>query len=119
MNDFIKVSYLNKIERANERFAKMSLSDCMEMWNRIACDHYCRFMEMREMGDLEWWNTLSNELGAWGLVQAVLSSGGLFNDSDKYFFFDQDNEQMISFSTKQELIEVMGNDFFIENMLND
>ena len=93
MSEFISVSYLDKIEQANERFRRMSLSECMEMWNSEACDHYCRFMQMREMGDLSWWDALSNELGAWQLVNVVLNSTDHFNNSDMYFFYDQFNEQ--------------------------
>jgi hypothetical protein len=88
------------------------------MWNENAVDHYCRAMEMREISDLDWWNYLALELGAWYLVISVLSSGDNFNTSDKYFFFDQDDERMISFSTKQELIDKIEEDFFIETIMN-
>ena len=105
-------------EEAREILRGMSLKECMEMWNESAVDHYCRYMEMREIGDLDWWSDLARELGAWGLVDAVLSSGDRFNTSDKYFFFDQDEGYMISFSTKQELIEKIEEDFFIDTIMN-
>lgn len=97
----------------------MSTQDCINYWNKSACDHYCRFWEIHEMGDENWWNQLSEHLGAWNLIQAVLSSGEQFNDSDMWFFYDEDYCHMVSFNTKQELIEQIGEDFFIENLTNE
>ena len=106
-------------EQAYERLRNMSTNECFDYWNKSAVDHYCRLYEIHKMSDTEWWNHLSNELGAWNLLQAVLSSGERFNDSDMFFFYDEDNEQVMSFSTKQEFLEIVGDDFFIENMTNE
>lgn len=108
-----------ELETPDEIFRKMDTMDCINYWNESAVDHYCKAWEIHEMGDEDWWNYLSNELGAWDLIQAVLSAGEHFNDSDKYFFYDEDCNHMRSFSTKQELIEQIGDDFFIENLTNE
>jgi hypothetical protein len=41
-----------------------------------------------------------------------------FNNSDYWFFLDEEEMRVISFSTKQELIEQIGEDFFIETLMN-
>ena len=106
---------MNKID-PYEVFKAMTLEECIQMWNESACDHYQRNWEMHGMEEESWWNHLSSELGAWNLVQAVLSSGENFNDADDYFFYDEDCSVVRSFSTKQELIEQIGDDFFIETL---
>lgn len=110
---------MSRHEQVHEQVRRMTLNECMDMWNKSACDHNCRHMQMRKMSDLEWWNTLSNELGAWDLLNVVLHSYEHFNNSDMYFFYDKDNWQMVSFSTKQDLFEIIGDDFFVETLLNE
>lgn len=105
-------------EQAIKKFEQMSLTDCIDLWNEKACDHYCRFMAIHKMSEEEWWNALSKHIGAWDLIHVVIGSGEDFNDSDEYFFFDEGNWKMRSFSTKQEMIEVIGEDFFIDELVN-
>lgn len=95
----------------------MSLTDCIDLWNEKACDHYCRFVAIHKMSEEEWWNALSKHIGAWDLIHVVIGSGEDFNDSDEYFFFDEGIWQMRSFSTKQEMIEVIGKNFFIDELV--
>lgn len=104
-------------EQAIKKFEQMSLTDCIKLWNEKACDHYCRFVAIHKMSEEEWWNALSKHIGAWDLIHVVIGSGEDFNDSDEYFFFDEGNWQMRSFSTKQEMIEVIGEDFFLGELV--
>jgi hypothetical protein len=106
-------------EQAIRQFRSMSMQDCMKMWNEKACDHYCRYVEMHKMAELGWWDRLAEELGAWDMLLAVLNGGENFNVSDMYFFYDEECGHMRSFSTKQELTEQIGTDFFIENLMNE
>ena len=41
-----------------------------------------------------------------------------FNTSDKYFFYEEFNDYLISFSTSQELLEEVGEDTFVELLMN-
>jgi hypothetical protein len=105
-------------EQAQEQLNGMTLEDCIEMWNEYATDHYCRYIEMHPMSDEEWWDVLARELGTWNLTQAMLLAGEHFNTSDKYFFYEEFNGHLISFSTSQELLEEVGEDFFVELLMN-
>lgn len=92
------------------------MQDCINLWNDKAVDHYCREMAINEMSCEQWWNTLSEYLGAWDLIHVVIQSGDNFNDSDMFFFFDKESGCMRSFSTKDEMIQQIGEDFFIDQL---
>ena len=96
----------------------MSLQDLINLWNESATDHYCRYVEMHPMSDVEWWDVLARELGTWNLIQAMHNASEHFNTSDKYFFYEEFNGYLISFSTSQELLEEVGEDFFVELLMN-
>jgi hypothetical protein len=104
-------------EQAKRQFEQMSMHDCINMWNNTAADHYSRELAINDMECEQWWNTLSEYLGAWDLIHVVINSGDNFNDSDKYFFFDKESNCMRSFSTKQELIQQIGENFFIDHLM--
>ena len=101
-----------------ETFERMNLADCISFWNNT-CGFYCRFMTIHKMSEEDWWNELSNRLGAWDLIHAVMRSGEDFNDSDMYFFYDDGNCQMRSFSTKNEMIAIIGKEWFIDELTNE
>ena len=117
MKDSKTNAFISKAEWANNKFSRMTMQDCINMWNDKAVDHYCKQIAMHEMGDEEWWNTLSKYLGAWDVIHAVMFAGDDFNDSDMWFFFDGDAGMMRSFSTKQELIDKVGKEFFIDQLM--
>lgn len=106
-------------EKAVKRLKKMTFEECMEFCDSINCDHYDRFAEIHRMADMEWWNELAEELSAWHLIHFVLSSGETFHDTDMYFFYNSEDDKIYSFSTKQELIELMTEDWFIDNLMNE
>lgn len=106
-------------EQAYERLRAMSTHDCINYWNDNAVDHYCRLWRIYAMSDLVAWNGLARELGAWDLIQAVLNAGEHFNDSDMFFFYDVECNHIRSFNTKQELLEQVGEDFFIVSLTNE
>ena len=96
-----------------EKFNKMTIEDCIEYWNNKATENHSKEWTICEMDDENRWNWLSNYLGAWDMLHAVMNAGEDFNDKDRWFFYDVDCGDMKSFSTKQELIEMIGEDFFI------
>lgn len=96
----------------------MPFKDCIEMWNESAADHYERAYEIHEIDDEPWWEWLMKESGGWNFVVSLLNSGEHFNITDKYFFFDVDGEHLVSFSSKQEFIEAVEEDFFINEIMN-
>ena len=106
-------------EQAWEVLRKMSLQECIEMWNDSVADHYCRAYEIHEMhNDDEWWDYLAKEIGAYQMIRQLLESGESFNLTDKWFFYDQEEEVFKSFSTKQELMELGAEESFIEIIYN-
>lgn len=106
-------------DKAVKRLKEMTFEECVEFCDSINCDHYDRFAEIHRMADMEWWNELAEELNAWELIQSVLSSGETFNDTDMYFFYNSEEDRIYSFSTKQELIELMTEDWFVDNLMNE
>ena len=105
-------------EYAKEILRGMSFEDCMEMWNESAAYHYMRAYEIHEIDDDKWWEWLTKEVGGFRLISDLLSSGERFNLTDMYFFYDSEGDSLVSFSTKQEFIEAVEEDFFINEIMN-
>lgn len=105
--------------QARQTLDTMTMQDCIDLWNERATDMYHQLSFIKPMDDENWWNHLAKELGAWDLMHFVWHSGEDFNDSDMYFGYIEDGCEFFSFSTKQELIERIGEDFFIDNLTNE
>lgn len=103
---------------AVEKFQKMSMQECIDFWNEYATDQFNQLVSIHPMEDESWWNHLARELGAWDLMHFVWDSRENFNDSDLYFLYIENNCRFFSFSTKQEFVEYMGNDFFLDTLAN-
>lgn len=117
MKDLKTNAFISKEEWAERTFQKMTMQDCINMWNEATINEGCKFLSMHKMEDEQEWNNLSQFLGAWDLIHVVLHSGDEFNDSDLWFFYDDDLGIIRSFSTKQELIEKIGKGFFIDRIM--
>lgn len=103
---------------AVDKFARMTLEECIDLWNEYATDQFNQLVEIHPMEDEDWWNHLAKEMGAWDLMHFVWNSGERFNDSDLYFAYLEDYCEFVSFSTKQELVERIGEEFFIDTLTN-
>lgn len=106
-------------EQAIEILYGMSLEDCIKMWNDSATDMYRRSAAIHEMEDSDWWSYLSNELGAYNLIQSILDSSSMedFDKRDGYFLYDEDTDIFYSFNDKDKMIEIFG-EWFIEEFIN-
>jgi hypothetical protein len=91
---------------------KMTLDECIEMWNEFAD----KIDSIHEMDEDSWWNHLANELGGKDLINSTLSSRS-FKNTDKYFFFDSFLGNIQSFSAKEGLIYIIGQDFFLDRLV--
>ena len=89
-----------KKEQAEKELAKMSFEDCIKMWNESITDHYMRSFEIHEMHDEDWWNYLKGEMDGYWFMRYLLKSR-TFNITDRFFFYDSEGSQFISFSTRQ------------------
>jgi hypothetical protein len=105
-------------DKAVKRLKEMTFEECIKFCDSINCDHYERFVEIHRIDDKGWWDELAEEYGTWELINFVLSSGETFNDTDIYFFYNSEEDRIYSFSTKQELVELMTEDWFIEGLIN-
>lgn len=110
--------YMYRRVDVNSILEDMTMQDCINFWDEHASDHYHRLTCIKPMEDEDWWNYLATKLGAWNLMHYVWNSGEHFNDKDMYFAYIEDDCRFFSFSTKQELIEQVGKDFFIDNLMN-
>ena len=104
---------------AVDKFHNLTMDECIDLWNKYATDQFHQLSEIRPMEDEKWWNRLANELGAWDFMHFVWNSGENFNDSDLFFAYNEDFCEFFSFSTKQELVERIGEQFFIDVLTNE
>ena len=105
-------------EQAFEALRAMSFEQCIGMWNESAADHYMRAYEIHEMEDEDRWDWIQREIGSGYWYMRYLLQSQSFNITDRYFFYDDDNSEFISFSTKADMLEIIGDDFFIEELIN-
>jgi hypothetical protein len=106
------------IEQAQEHLKKMTFEDCIRVYNESAVDHYCRLMEIHQMDDSSWWNHLAERLSGWDFIN-VVNHSDKFNYSDKWFFYDEFDEEFVSFSSKDELVEILTKDFFMDALTSE
>ena len=105
-------------EQAFETLRAMSFEMCIGMWNESACDHYMRAYEIHEMDDDNWWDWIQKEIGSGYWYMRYLLQSQSFNVTDRYFFYDTEISEFFSFSTKADMLEIIGDDFFIEELIN-
>lgn len=108
---------MNELE-AKEILRGMSFEDCMKMWNDSAKDNRMIDYIINDIDNDTWWEYLAVRAGGFRLISDLLSSGDRFNLADFYFFYDSEGGVLISFSTKQEFIEAVEEDFFINEIMN-
>lgn len=104
--------------KAVKRLKEMTFEECIVFCDSVNLDHYDRFVEIHRMDDKGWWDELAEEYGTWELIQSYVNSGRTFNDTDIYFLYNTEDDSLNSFSTKQELIELMTEDWFVDNLMN-
>jgi hypothetical protein len=76
-----------------------------------------RSYEIHEMHDEDWSDYLKGEMDGYWFMRHLLKSQ-TFNITDRFFFYDSGINQFFSFSTKQEFLEEVGEDMFIEELIN-
>jgi hypothetical protein len=104
-------------QQATEHLRRMTLDGCITLWNESIPDHYMRSFEIHEMHDEDWWDYLKGEMDGYWFMRYLLQSQ-TFNITDRFFFYDSGINQFFSFSTKQEFLEEVGEDMFIEELIN-
>ena len=103
---------------AHKKLQQMTLEECIEYWNESVCDHYCRNMEIFETDDEDKWEWFAKGLGAYYLAVRIANSDD-FKMNKLYSVYLEEGEQFASFNTKEELIELIGEDWFIDNFMNE
>lgn len=104
-------------DKAVKRLKEMTFEECIAFCDSVNLDHYDRFVEIHRISDKSWWDELAEEYGTWELIQSYVNSGRTFNDTDIYFLYNTEDDSLNSFSTKQELIELMTEDWFVDNLM--
>ena len=108
---------MNELE-AKEILRGMSFEDCMKMWNDSAKDNRMNSYIIKDIDNDTWWEYLAVRAGGFRLISDLLSSGDRFCLTDMYFFYDEEGGRFVSFSTKQEFIEAVEEDFFINEIMD-
>lgn len=104
------------VEKAQKILDRMSYEECIKMWNDNAADHWCRTYEIHSMDENDWWVYLIEELEG-RYFAADMRNSVHFDYEDNSFFYDADDEQFKSFSTKEDMLYVCSEDFFIECLM--
>lgn len=103
--------------QAKEILERMSLEDCIKMWNEGMSENRKKISEIHEVEDDEWWNFISQEIGAYYIMWGLYYSESTFNRFDEYFFYENNGATFISFSTKEEMLKLIG-EWFMEELIN-
>lgn len=105
-------------EQAKKILSEMTLEECVCMWNDdCSYSQRSRNAEIRRVSDDEWWSYLAKILGGYHLMLFLLTSDGLFDRDDEYFFFNEDDSSFYSFDTKEELFFLF-EEWFIDELTN-
>lgn len=104
-------------EQAIDKLKSMSIHECIDMWNEVA-SRYDMLSAIGEIDDEDSWSYLMNNIRSFFFVRDLLSSYEHFNLTDKWFFYDEGCNEFKSFSTKQEMLELGLEEFFIEEIIN-
>ena len=107
-------------EQAEIILDKMSLDECIKMWNdEGGADMYCRCMEIHEVDDDGWWEYLHKELGARHIAEKLVESRAdeKFSHYDRYYLYNEDDCTFYSFDSKKDLMKILG-EWFIEELIN-
>ena len=96
-------------------FEQMSLEECISYWND-RLDKY-RISEIHDMDDDEWWDRLAQRVGTYYLIRGSKERG--FNFDDRYFFYCDSNDRLYSFTTKEGMLTIIGEEWFINELTNE
>ena len=105
-----------RVEQAHKVFESMSLKDCISLWNDSITTEWAKRTEVHSMDDNEWWSYLIEKIEGRYFAADMMNSS-MFSSKEDYFFYDADCEQFKSFSTKEDMIYVCSEDFFIEALV--
>lgn len=107
-------------EQAKEILKGMSLKECIKIFNDNMFNGFHFFSFISEMeSDQGWRNVFSIRFPS--LIPAMLLESyekERFKREDLYFFYDQEDNLFYSFSIKEDLLEITGEDFFLEEIIN-
>lgn len=104
-------------EKALEVLRSMTIEECIEMWNE-ACRRYDMLSCIFEIDDEDAWSYVMSQIRSFFFVRDLLSSREGFNLTDRWFFYDEGCNEFKSFSTKQEMLELGIEEFFVEEIIN-
>lgn len=105
----------NEDDYVRNIFDRMTLDECIKMWNESASDHYQKMWEIHAMDEKSWWDYLAKVLGGFDLVQSVRHSAE-FDPSEEWFFYDVELGHLRSFNFKSDLLDYVGEDFFLNEI---
>lgn len=98
----------------------MSLEECIEMFNDKVTDGFFFRSTIHEVDDHSWWSALFYNRHASALVIELLVSAeeSKFDRADNYFVYNEEDYVFCSFSIKEDLVEITGEDFFLDEIIN-
>lgn len=98
----------------------MTLQEMVDLWNEDMRKHGMFMSAAHKMSDTSWWNELFRKnSSAWHLLNDLLHSGEMFNTSDMWFFWHEEEFYFASFSTPQEWLEMGYEEHFITLIIDN
>ena len=102
--------------RAKNILNEMTIEDIISLLNdwldREGCGNY-KYCKIKEMTNKPFWRELIAYYGGSNIISTIIHSRE-FRFTDKYFYYDDDLSKFISFSTKEQLIDRIGEEAIID-----
>lgn len=107
-------------EQAIQQVRQMELPELIAYWNGMASDHYCRMNEIARKDDQEWFDRFLNEFKD-ECIDIMMDSikEGFLKDEDDYIMYSECDRLLVTFSTKKELMDIIGFDWFVDSLINE
>lgn len=97
-------------EQAVQQVRRMDLPELIAYWNSKASDQN----EIASKDDQEWFDRFCNEF-----KDEYMDSirDGFLKDDDDYIMYCECDRLLVSFSTKKELMDIIGFDWFVDSLM--
>lgn len=107
-------------EQAIQQVRQMELPELIAYWNDRAADHYCRMNEIARKNDQEWFNRFCNEFkDEYSEILMDSIKDGFLKYEDDYIMYSEFDNMLVTFSTIEELMDIIGFDWFVDSLINE
>lgn len=107
-------------EQATQQVRQMELPELIAYWNSKASDHYCRMNEIARKDDQEWFDRFCNEFkDEYSEILMDSIKDGFLKYEDDYIMYSEFDNMLVTFSTIEELMDIIGFDWFVDSLIDE